>query len=587
MPINVDDLNLPLRGSKGWDVPFKAAVVELVDLYNGQEAATETAVGLISGAVDTNDAVLAAAIADSGSATQAAAGALFSRKGDLFFRVEDYRASGFTDTQTVRAAIQAAAAAGVTFEHPVVLFGPRQYDITDTGIFSDLGKTSQIGMRFQGQGRTRLRLITGGAEKWFFDNGATSRLSYASWADIEFYTDDTTRTFGNGFKFTSTGHEKNYTFERCHFMHMNEVFACYGSVNADSIRLAPGCRMVEINTALRLENNQAVLMEWYSVNIELCRKNMFVIGTGGGGDIKLYGGSLIMENAAGDVTPYYLLSVATAPNVGTANARSTFQGIKTELRSQTTGLVSALGASGAVTVAFVDSNLFTTGALITPHTAVQIGNRRRVSFRNTTLSPNHNYVLDVASGAAPGENESLIDFVDCEVPDDLSDMVSWVQATRYGRVRAVGSRLISANPAVRRGVDFDLNWRNSGQGGPGIPTKRATFHASVSRRWPDLSGQEWSVKLPKDAIISRIVVQRPAVGSSVTPFALKVGTDDKATVYATSTSASGQFKDKHTIDVLPMVDAGSATNTRTVRLWADALGDNTFVAGGWAWVEYV
>ncbi len=72
MPISVQDLNLPLRGAPGWDVPIKAAIVELVDSVNAQEALAEEAIGAVQGAVDASDASIAASVDSPTSATRAA-----------------------------------------------------------------------------------------------------------------------------------------------------------------------------------------------------------------------------------------------------------------------------------------------------------------------------------------------------------------------------------------------------------------------------------------------------------------------------------------------------------------------------------
>lgn len=80
MPISLGDLNLPLRGARaGWDVPLRDAFGAMVDSVNAQEALTEAAVGVISGAVDANDATIAAAVTG-GAATSAALNSTFQPK---------------------------------------------------------------------------------------------------------------------------------------------------------------------------------------------------------------------------------------------------------------------------------------------------------------------------------------------------------------------------------------------------------------------------------------------------------------------------------------------------------------------------
>lgn len=80
MPISIDDLNLPLRGARaGWDVALRGAFTEMVDSVNAQETATDNAVSVISGAVDTNDAAVAATVS-SGPATTAALNSTFGKR---------------------------------------------------------------------------------------------------------------------------------------------------------------------------------------------------------------------------------------------------------------------------------------------------------------------------------------------------------------------------------------------------------------------------------------------------------------------------------------------------------------------------
>lgn len=82
MPISVADLNLPLRGAPGWDVSLKNAFGQFTTSLNAQETATNNAVGVISGAVDANDAAVAATVT-SGVATTAALNSTFATKVEI------------------------------------------------------------------------------------------------------------------------------------------------------------------------------------------------------------------------------------------------------------------------------------------------------------------------------------------------------------------------------------------------------------------------------------------------------------------------------------------------------------------------
>lgn len=112
MPISVEDLNLPLRGAPGWDVPFKAAIVELVDLYNAQEQATLDAIDIISGAVDTSDAAVAATVS-SGVATSSVLDRIYGRGVSITDPAFGAAGDGVADdTAEIQAAIDAVEAAG-------------------------------------------------------------------------------------------------------------------------------------------------------------------------------------------------------------------------------------------------------------------------------------------------------------------------------------------------------------------------------------------------------------------------------------------------------------------------------------------
>lgn len=518
------------------------------------------------------------------------------------FFVEDYRKAGMSDDQVVRAAIQAAAKVSATFENPIVEFAARQYDVRH-GVFSDLGTVVQVGMTFVGQGYTTLRLLTGGQSgRWFYDNGSSAgsvgnddkdhrRLSFAKWEGIRFTTDDTTRTNGNGFRFTGIGfgHEQGFMFDHCRFEGLNVCFDTEGTLNTDTIRLY-ACYGFDVNTALTLNNNQSLLMEWFGTSFELVRKSAFVVKGGGGGDIKIFGGSYILEKVPGDTGTYAVLDVTESNNVGPGNGNFSFVGIRTELRDTDTMYARLPGPSGTVFAHFDQCNLYVTGEATGPHTMVSLGDNRHVTFDRCVLTPHARFVFDT-TWASQTMAAARLDFRACEVPNDLAATISWKQYNRFGVARARGCRplgSLGATWTVNTALDFDLN-ALSGTFQPGAVEKKILpLLPPTNMGWPNSAGgqADWQVVLPPGALLTRIVIARPATGSSTTPYQLAVGTGDKGVTYG-STSAQGTFSQATTLDVSPMVTLGTDTTSRTVRLWTPKPGDSTAVIGGYAYVEYI
>jgi hypothetical protein len=349
--------------------------------------------------------------------------------------VRDYGAKGdgvSIDTTAFRNAIRAAT--NVTPVRSV--FVPQgRYIIDDDNIFGDLEAPYKSGLVVQGEGReiSVLILSTGGKSRWFYNNGNTSRLMFTTFADLRFEADNP--NLGGGFHIHSTGHEQSFSFFRCRFHNLQTVLLMTGTVGNDSHRFF-NCHITEItNKVVHWENPQAVNIDFFGTNIELIYGDMFYVGKGGGGDLRVYGGSLIMVNKPGDTTPHYLLSVEPSHFVGSGNATFQFDGIRTEMRSTQSRLVRAEdgGGFGDVFVFFNNCNLFTTQG--EAREGVRIGISRRVNFMQCTLPHEFNYTI--AASAMVANDFPLtgwIDFRDCRVPPDLRDKVKF--ATPYGRVRA-------------------------------------------------------------------------------------------------------------------------------------------------------
>ncbi len=168
--------------------------------------------------------------------------------------VRDHGARGdgvAVDTTAFRKAIREAADAS-----PVrrVVVPRGRYVLDADNIFGDLNGTHKIGLVVQGHGRESsvLLLRTGGKPKWFYNNGATPRVAFPTFADVRFETDN--NALGGGFHITSAGHEQGFSFFRCRFHNLRTMLRLSGSAGNDSHRFF-NCHIRE---AVRIGNNRRV-----------------------------------------------------------------------------------------------------------------------------------------------------------------------------------------------------------------------------------------------------------------------------------------------------------------------------------------
>ena len=90
-------------------------------------------------------------------------------------------------------------------------------------------------------------------------------------------------------------------------------------------------------------NNQSLNNEFHSCDMEKIYGNIFEVSTGGGGALRVFGGSYIMDDGG---SPHYLLNIAAGASLSDNNNTYTFNGIQTEAHSTNNRLVE-VGAVGA------------------------------------------------------------------------------------------------------------------------------------------------------------------------------------------------------------------------------------------------
>lgn len=527
------------------------------------------------------------------------AGALRFRNTVLEARDYGVVGDGVTDdTAAIRSLFQAAAlwtSNAKTGQKATIHFPAGEFIITANNVFADLTTASNIGLNVVGAGMsaTRFKLVTGGAPMWFYDNGTTRRWNYVTISDCAFTTDGpsgagvTEASQHGGFaKITSTGHEQFFKFFRCHFVGpWDTLIQTEGTGNADQIGLF-ACKVQDVyGHVMYINNPQSVIHEWYNVTATRLYGHGFTVGPNGGGDVKLVGGSWILMGIAADTTPRYLFNVPTAGSgIGGGNGTFAAWGIKTETHLPHMRLAITPPAS-EVRVSFRDCNLWTTApAVDSTYSPVHVGRRGHVIFDGCTLPGNFAAVLTGPTLAQTTQDgDTLLQITNSTVPPALSDRVTFTAST-YPRAIASGCRTF-AHVGTPQGVDFDLGWQVATLAGPSPMAKRVLIR-SAGRGWPTPAGtSEWVTTLPKDAMISRILVRRPGQGSASETYQLHVGTDDKATVFASSTLAAPA--DLHVIDMEPWIDTSTTPSARTLRLWATGTAAAAGAQGMPAWIEYL
>lgn len=487
-----------------------------------------------------------------------------------------------TDDGAAFLALFRAAIKPTLYGHESLYFPTGIYRFAQSGLFHDIGATRKHGWLLQGSGQltSTLKLITGGVTKWFYNNEPTPTLGYVIHNNLRFISDN--RAFGNGWKIFSDGHEQYFHFNQCEFRDFNECVVVTGTRGNDSHKFVD-TRVRECNTFLRLENPQAVVCEVFGSNIEGIYRDVYVVGPGGGGNLHVFGGSYVMDKpAATDTVPHYLLNVTGSNNVGPANARFLFVGIKTELRTVHARLVKCEEALGQAFISFDGCNFRTANGGV--REAVRLGMGKTLLFRDCVLPDDFTYTL-VSDASLSTTREPVLIFENCQIPENLSDKIKF-EGGGYGRVIAKGcyfhSRILATAGEPRQAPDFDMGGLLSLRGDPAAQLKSVEIERN-NRGFPTLGGNERSIKLPKGARLRSVRIHKPATGSSTSVYQLNVGNGDKTVVYGSSASGAQSLAHTIHVDLSPIRELNTAAD-RVVRLWAT--GGDQIHGGGYMTVEY-
>lgn len=462
------------------------------------------------------------------------------------------------------------------------------------------------GLVFQGDGQknTIFRLAPAAADIYFYDRatGSDMKLVNPMFRDIGFCGgDEYSRTTGvgaaysdvseyaHGFAIYSESPERGFAFDNCEFSMLDTVFTMTGD-NQSSENVFFNCNFFRIRSYVyKIDNLQSVNHTFFGCDFEMIWGHVFYIGSNGGGGVRVYGGSVIIQDSdIGTPADKWVLYGDGASSAIT-NGGFLFSDIRFELRDDNSGLVYAPNTTdGSFYVTFRGCSFIDDGGTVDKE-LVDTSGYNIITFRDCIF---HNQSTATFTYTMRGYSNSYgrsghLKWFNCHVATTLSEDITFTTAT-LGRATARGCYGPLGTPASKVAVDFDINGLSAAMSDCNTMLKTANLF-SESDGWPYYDGAEYlyerTVTLPVNAWIKRIHVYKPADAGGSTTYILRVGNDDKTTIYGESVPAAQSAV--HEINIEDMnIDVAAVANTRTIRLWCVADSTGQIDAGGFATVEY-
>lgn len=543
----------------------------------------------------------------------AANGTVWSKVGGHVLNVLDFGADRTGATycdDAIEDALDAAAVltgstpvlnAGVTIYWPKGKYKLKRPVFSYTPSANRHGPMNHLG---DGQFTTEILLAPeSAADVWLYDSSPSGNMN--AYQALHFYSMNfrgygANAAFANGFRYYSTGHEKNFTWTDCGVATGDDglggegkfkvwLYAC-GTGNADQT-VHTRCYFNHVTDAiLKVNNLQAVAHDFYGCQAIDFTGDLFRIlddtddptmGLGGGGQISWIGGTIAQQVS----TEGKLRWIVAAAGSGNLSTMIRIRPDQFELDNAEGRLVEKTGPNGTLQVTFEQikfDSISTDGA---DYTVVDIAQDATVIFRDCRLRSNMLFNVIQSSGGAGfslAEPGAVI-WENCTIPQDLSkrclfggaaylsavSQVGFFSATRCRCPSGTGDALNVTYGTYYHAVgEFDIGWQVASHG-RGHRIKVASMHHD-SHAWPMTGADEAGVVLPYNATIIGFVIYKPPVGADAGAHQYAVGPSDRSVTYASSTLA--EWKDAHMINLdLPpdeWIFVGTDENKRKVELWA-------------------
>jgi hypothetical protein len=454
------------------------------------------------------------------------------------------------------------------------------YLVRQSGLFSP--SIRRFGLKFIGDGRfsSIFRLAPNLEEEtWFFDNVEGESISGVTWQALGFHgcvplNDDQLSSIpdqANFFRCTSTGVEQDYTFIDTAVQYFNNVEQWRGTNSASEVkRLA--CEYVYNKGILHDNANQQSLNHDYTDCNIIHRGPSFLFhslasGNYGAGSVRVSGGNIVLLPVD---QPTYFWDVQAGNQPGATP--SLLSGVRMEFRNNNHKLYrNAPGHPGDL---LIDASMIELqdpdGGEISTDWA-RIDRDGVLKLRDTEIYqlPVIPQVKLIYNGF--GENQpGLFEAQGCALTQEFVDTIDvGSQGRAIGTDLRPAKRAGSGDPYPVTALDFAL-------GSPTLGNARrfpSTFELFTppNRGWPGglgnvVTSEEIPCRFAIKTVIDEIHIERAAFGTDTTVVSYVVGSNDKATIYATTPAAPfNQAISFHARDLGIIL---SDANRANVRVWA-------------------
>jgi len=476
------------------------------------------------------------------------------------------------------------------------------FNVSSDKCFTDIGLTGRLqGIKITGAGnqKTRIRLVSGGSEKWFFDNYNKGAAPFKSWKaltieDISFEGDDRTRC--NFMRIWSDGQsDKEHNLIRCIFKDLNIVCETKGTGNADLTNWTK-CQFEGIwGHIMSLNNPESVVHSFDNCYTggTLCSAMFESLGGGcvlwqGGSIINGYSASHSLNGIFRTGDQYIVKTTGTSEG----NNRFTFSNVRFEMPSELAKLVFASNVGTSSTSRVTFDKCSWAGIVGGNREVVFIRGNQLVEFLNSQLPTSDTlfkYRLSSTESDLYNSLTPTVKFINCEIPVfKASQVVLDGGAITAGKIIATGSfqqKFQNQDFSTAYAMDFTYP-ANAGFGKKDFaPVLHRVLLFSGGNYWPYNGGWESVAVLPDGATLMNITVNKESSGNDASPYQLFVGNNDKSKTYGAS--ALGTFDGTHRIILKDMfINVGTDINKKVVRLWSRHTGKAAAQHKGWAIIEY-